>query len=327
MKYTHLGKSGLVVSRLCLGCMSFGDPANGRDVRRWTLREDEARPILRAALDAGINFFDTANAYSGGTSEEIVGKVLKEYGVREEIVLATKLYYPMGDGPNRKGLSRKAIMQEIDASLRRLGTDYIDLYITHRWDDEVPAEEIMEAFNDVIRAGKARYIGASTLSTWQLAKAQRAAELHGWAKFISVQNLYNLVYREDERDMIPFCRDQGLGLTPWSPLAKGRLARPVGTQTFRSGTDSSGDKFFGLELASDREIVDRVAQIALRHGIGMSQVAIAWLLSKPCITAPLIGCTRPDHLTTAVGALSVSLDPEEIEWLESAYEPHAVKAF
>ena len=310
-----------------MGCMSFGDPANGMDVRNWTLKEDEARPIIHAAIDAGINFFDTANAYSGGTSEEIVGKIIKQYGHRDNIVLATKLYYPMGDGPNRKGLSRKSIMREIDASLRRLQTDYIDLYITHRWDDETPAEETMDAFDDVVRSGKVRYIGASTISTWQLAKAQHTADLHGWTKFVSVQNLYNLIYREDERDMIPYCQAEGLGLTPWSPLAKGRLTRDPGTETARSKTDSSGEKFFSLEIESDLSIIRRLSEIAKKRGVERAQVALAWLFSKPYISAPLIGCTKQSHLSSAIAALSVHLESEEIDYLESPYEPHSIKAF
>jgi len=319
MRYVKLGSTGLDVSRICLGCMSFGLPDRGR--HEWTLGEEDSRPLIRRALDAGINFFDTANVYSDGTSEEIVGRVLGEYARREELVIATKVHGAMREGPNGHGLSRKAIMAEIDNSLRRLGTDYVDLYQIHRFDTVTPVEETMEALHDVVKAGKVRYIGASSMYAWQFSKAQYTARLNGWTRFVSMQNHYNLLYREEEREMLPLCEDQGVGALPWSPLARGRLTRDWDTATERSRTDGFGSDLYP---ESDRAIVDRVAAVAAERGVPRARVALAWLLSRPAVTAPIIGATRPHHIDDAVAALDLELTDKEIQELQEPYTPHAV---
>ncbi len=324
MQYTKLGHTGLDVSRICLGCMSFGDSAAGNHA--WTLDEATSRPFIRAALDAGINFFDTANVYSAGTSEEIVGRALADFADRDEVVIATKVHGPMRRGPNSAGLSRKAIMTEIDASLRRLGTDYVDLYQIHRFDRRTSIEETMEALHDVVKSGKARYIGASSMYAWQFSKAQYTAERHGWTKFVSMQNHYNLLNREEEREMMPLCVDQGVGVIPWSPLARGKLTREWDATTDRSETDEFGKTLYDTS-ASDRVIVERVAEIAAERGLPRAQVALAWSLSKSFVTAPIVGATKPNHITDAVAALDVHLSPEEIGRLEEPYTPHSVAGF
>ena len=322
MQYVRLGKTGLEVSRICLGCMSYGDPERG--THSWVLREEEARPFIRKALDLGINFFDTANVYSLGASEEILGRALRDFVRRDEVVIATKVHGRMRPGPNGGGLSRKHILEEIDNSLRRLGTDYVDLYQIHRFDPNTPVEETMEALHDVVKAGKARYIGASSMYAWQFLKLQHAAELHGWTKFVSMQNYYNLLYREEEREMMPLCQADGVGVIPWSPLARGRLTRDWDTRTARSETDEFGRKLYALTEESDRRIVERVKAVAERRGVPMAQVALAWVLSKPFVTAPIIGATKLHHLEDAVAALELQLTPDEIALLEENYVPHPV---
>lgn len=327
MDYVKLGSTGLDVSRLCLGCMTFGEPNAG--VHEWTLGEADSRPIIKRAVENGINFFDTANSYSAGTSEMIVGKLLKEFTSRDEVVIATKLFFPerMLEGcaaPNRKGLSRKAIMTEIDVSLTRLGTDYVDLYQIHRWDYETPIAETMEALHDVVKAGKVRYIGASSMFAWQFAKAQETARTRGWTPFATMQNYVNLLYREEEREMIPLCRDQGVGLMPWSPMARGRLARPAGEQTKRSETDAFGKTLFSATEAADNAVISAVEDVARRRGVPMAQVALAWVAAKAGVSAPIIGASKPHHLDDAVAALQLKLTSEEIEVLEANYVPHAV---
>jgi len=319
VEYVKLGRTGLDVSRICLGCMSFGDP--GRGGHPWSLDEEASRPLIRQALEAGINFFDTANVYSLGSSEEITGRALKDFARRDEIVLATKVFSTMRDEPNGTGLSRKAIMTEIDHSLTRLGTDYVDLYQIHRWDRRVPIEETMEALHDVVKAGKARYIGASSMYAWQFAKAQHVAELHGWTKFVSMQNHYNLIYREEEREMLPLCRDQGVGVIPWSPLARGRLTRDWDISTARSETDPFGQNLY---MTEDQQVTEQVAEIARARGIPRAQVAMAWVLGRPGVTAPIVGVTKPSHLDDAVAALSVELTEQETEQLEKPYVPHRI---
>jgi len=320
MEYVKLGRTGLEVSRICLGCMSYGDP--GRGNHAWTLGEDEARPMIRAALEAGINFLDTANVYSAGSSEEIVGRAIRDFaGDREDVVLATKVHGRTRKGPNGGGLSRKHIMREIDASLSRLGTDYVDLYIIHRFDASTPIEETMEALHDVVKAGKARYIGASSMYAWQFAKAQHTAERHGWTPFVSMQNHYNLIYREEEREMLPLCADQGVGVTPWSPLARGRLTRDWATETERSREDRFGSSLYH---EGDRAIVEAVAEVAAERGVPRAQVALAWLLGKPGVTSPIVGIGREQHLTDALGALELRLTDKEIERLEAPYAPHPI---
>jgi aryl-alcohol dehydrogenase-like predicted oxidoreductase len=323
MIYVKLGRTGLDVSRICLGCMSYGNPAIKN--QPWSLGEKESLPFFRQAIELGINFFDTANVYSLGASEEITGRALKEYARRDEIVLATKVYSRMRAGPNGAGLSRKAILQEIDASLRRLGTDYVDLYQIHRWDPATPIEETLEALNDVVRAGKARYIGASSMFAWQFAQSLEISRRNGWARFVSMQNFVNLIYREEEREMLPLCNSEGIGVIPWSPLARGRLARPWDQTTERSQKDAFGASLY--HEATDRAIVERVDELAQTRGVSMAQIALAWMLSKPAVTAPIIGATKPQHIEDAVAAVDLELTDEEISFLEEPYLPHAVAGF
>jgi aryl-alcohol dehydrogenase-like predicted oxidoreductase len=322
MEFTRFGRSGLEVSRLCLGCMSYGVPERG--THAWSLGEAESRPFLRRALDLGINFFDTANVYSDGTSEEIVGRALKDFAPRDEIVLATKVHGRMRPGPNGAGLSRKAILSEIDHSLRRLGTDYVDLYQIHRFDPHTPLEETLEALHDVVKAGKARYIGASSMYAWQFAKAQQVAASNGWSRFVSMQNYLNLIYREEEREMIPLCLDQGVGLMPWSPMARGRLTRDWDQGSARAETDAFGRSLYAKTGEADRKVVEAVAAVAAARGVPRAQVALAWVLQQPGITSPIIGATKLEHLDDAVAALSMRLSAEEIASLEAPYVPHAV---
>jgi aryl-alcohol dehydrogenase-like predicted oxidoreductase len=323
MQYVSLGKSGLKVSRICLGCMSYGDPAKW--LHGWVLKEDESRPFIKAALDKGINFFDTANVYSLGASEEILGRAIRDFARRDEVVVATKVFNAMRDEPNAKGLSRKAIMAEIDASLKRLGMDYVDLYQIHRWDNETPIEETLETLHDVVKAGKARYIGASSMYAWQFCEALQLADRHGWTRFVSMQPHYNLLYREEEREMLALCRSEGIGVIPWSPLARGRLTRPwAGESTKRLETDQFGKTVYGRTEAIDREIVERVTALAKARGVPQAQIALAWLLHQPAVTAPIVGATKLAHIDDAVAALDVKLSPEEIKRLEEAYVPHPV---
>ena len=325
MQYTRLGRTGLKVSRICLGCMTFGPP--GRGPHAWTLDEEASRPLIRQALEAGVNFFDTANVYSEGGSEEIVGRALKDFARRDDVVLATKVCGRMRPGPNGAGLSRKAIMAEIDASLARLGVDYVDLYQIHRWDYETPIEETLEALHDVVRAGKARYIGASSMASWQFAKSLYISRLNGWAEFVSMQNHLNLLYREEEREMLPLCLDQGVGVIPWSPLARGRLTRPWGEQTLRTQTDEFGRKLYSDPDQADQKVVEAVLALAHARGVPPAQVALAWILHKPGVTAPIVGASKPQHLVDAVAAVSVTLTAEEVASLEAAYIPHPVAGF
>ena len=326
MDYVNLGTTGLKVSRLCLGCMSYGTPA----WRPWVLDEQASQPFFRRAIEHGINFFDTADMYSLGVSEEVTGRALKAMARRDQIVIATKVFWPMGDGPNDRGLSRKHLLGSIDGSLRRLGTDYIDLYQIHRWDYSTPLEETLAALNDIVRAGKARYIGASSMFAFQFAKALALSDRRGWARFVSMQNHYNLVYREEEREMIPLCLEEGVGLIPWSPLARGLLAgnrRQAETRVPDGDTARAKTDTFAHELYThpgDFEIAQRSAQVASRRGVPPAQVALAWLLQKPGVTAPIVGATKLDQLDQAVGALSVTLDREEVRFLEERYQPHAV---
>ena len=324
MRYERLGHSGLEVSRICLGCMSYGDPERGS--HSWSLPEEESRPFLRKALDLGITFFDTANVYSDGSSEEIVGRALAEMTRREEVVIATKVHGRMRPGPNGAGLSRKAIMTEVDASLSRLGTDYIDLYQIHRWDPVTPIEETLEALHDVVKAGKARYIGASSMYAWQFAKALYLADLHGWTRFVSMQDHYNLLHREEEREMLPLCADQQVGVLPWSPLARGRLTRDWDQTTNRSETDAFGSTLYDQD-AGDRTIAERVAEIADRRGVPRARVALAWVARNPVVTAPIVGASKPQHVDDAVAALQLELDEEEVRHLEEPYRPHPVAGF
>ncbi|MGW0825398.1 aldo/keto reductase [Streptomyces sp. NPDC002845] len=319
MQYVKLGSTGLDVSRICVGCMSFGFPDRG--VHDWTLDEAASRPMIRQAVEAGINFFDTANVYSDGTSEEIVGRALADFARREEIVLATKVNGAMHEGPNARGLSRKAIMTEIDNSLRRLGTDYVDLYQIHRFDPHTPAEETMEALHDVVKAGKVRYIGASSMYAWQFSKLQYTARLNGWTRFVSMQNHYNLLYREEEREMLPLCEDQGVAVLPWSPLARGRLARDWDTSTERSRTDKFGSNLY---RDGDREIVDAVTRIAAERDVPRARIALAWLLGRTMVAAPIVGTGKPHHLQDAVASLDIELTDKEIEELEQPYTPRAI---
>ena len=319
MEYVNLGSTGLMVSRLCLGCMTYGSPS----WRGWVLDEAQSRPFIREALEAGVNFFDTADAYSRGLSEEILGRALKDFGAnRDRTVIATKVYADMGEGPNERGLSRKHIMQAIDASLRRLGTDYVDLYQIHRFDRATPIEETLEALTDVVKAGKALYIGASSMYAWQFAKMLYVADRMGFSRFVSMQNHYNLLYREEEREMIPLCRDEGVGLIPWSPVARGRLAGSKAAQTTRSKTDPFSNELY--TRASDDRIIDRVRELAAARGVPPAQLALAWVLSKPGIASPIVGASKPHHFADALGALSLKLDDADIRQLEELYEAHPV---
>ena len=331
MDYVNLGKTGLKVSRICLGCMTYGEPATGElkpGRQAWALNEKESQPFFRQALDLGINFFDTANVYSSGSSEEVLGRFLKDNTRREAAVIATKVHSVMRDEPNGRGLSRKAILFEIDQSLRRLQTDYVDLYQIHRWDYETPIEETLEALHDVVKSGKARYIGASSMYAWQFTKALYLADLHGWTRFVSMQNHWNLLYREEEREMIGLCQSEGIGVIPWSPLARGRLARPwQSVSTKRYETDQFGKKMYSQTEEADRRVVDRLGQVAEKRGVPRAQVALAWLLGQPAVTAPIVGATKPHHLEDAAAALSLHLTPEEIASLEEPYVPHPVLGF
>lgn len=331
MEYTRLGKTGMKVSRICLGCMSYGEPVTGEakpGSHAWALNEEQSQPFFRQALDLGINFFDTANVYSGGASEEVLGRFLKANARREAVVVATKVNGLMRDEPNGQGLSRKEILFELDQSLRRLQMDYVDLYQIHRWDHETPIEETLEALHDAVKAGKVRYIGASSMFAWQFTRALYLADLHGWSRFVSMQDHLNLLYREEEREMLPLCAAEGIGVIPWSPLARGRLARAWQAEpTKRLETDQFGKNLYSSKDDGDRRVVERVGEVAERRGIPRAQVALAWLLSKPVITAPIIGATGLSHLDDAVAALGVHLSPEEIASLEEPYTPHPVRGF
>ncbi len=324
MEYVRFGSTGLKVSRICLGCMSYGRPT---EIWPWALEDEQSRPFIQRALELGINFFDIADVYSGGMSETVVGRALRDFASRDEVVITTKVCFPMGPKPNDRGLSRKHILSSIDASLKRLGTDYVDLYQIHRWDYETPIEETLEALHDIVRAGKARYIGASSMYAWQFAKALFTSDLHGWTRFVSMQPHYNLAYREEEREMLPLCQDQKIAVIPWSPLAKGRLARKPSkeqNETLRAQTDAIGNRLYSEE---DFTIAQRVSDVAEARGLPMAQVALAWLLSKPVVTAPIVGATKPHHLDDAVAALSVQITSDEIHHLEEAYQPHPVVGF
>jgi aryl-alcohol dehydrogenase (NADP+) len=322
MDYTTLGKTGLQVSRICLGMMTYGDP----NWREWTLSEDEARPFVKRAFEAGINFFDTANMYSLGVSEEVTGRLLKEFAQREDVVIATKVYWPMADGPNNRGLSRKHVMDSIHASLRRLGTDYVDLYYIHRWDYQTPIEETLETLNDLVRQGKVRYLGASSMFAWQFAKALYMAENRGWSRFVAMQNHLNLVYREEEREMNPLCREEGVGILPWSPLARGFLAgnrkRDERGATVRDQSDQMARDFYYSD--TDFQIVDRVVELAQQKGVKPAQIALAWLLHKPGITAPIVGASKMYQLEEAIAAVDIGLSEEELTFLEEPYQPHPI---
>jgi aryl-alcohol dehydrogenase-like predicted oxidoreductase len=324
MEYVKLGRTGLEVSRVCVGCMSFGVP--GRGAHPWTLDEDASRPLIRQALELGITFFDTANVYSDGTSEEIVGRALRDFARRDEVVIATKVHGRMRPGPNGAGLSRAAILREIDASLRRLGVDHVDLYQVHRWDPSTPVEETLEALHDVVKAGKARYLGASSMWAWQFSKALHVAERHGWTRFATMQDHLNLLNREEEREMLPLCLDEGIGVLPWSPLARGRLARPWEATTERSASDEFGRTLYDT-AASDRVVVERVAQVAAARGVPMAQVALAWVAGRPGVTAPIVGASRPQHLQDAVAGVALQLTAEEAALLEEPYVPHPAVGF
>ncbi len=322
MEYINLGKTGLKVSRICLGCMTYGEPLRG--AHPWSLPEDVSRPFFAKALEAGINFFDTANVYSDGTSEEFLGRAMKDLARRDEVVIATKVHGRMRADANGGGLSRKAIFTEIDASLSRLGMDYVDLYQIHRWDNSTPIEETLEALHDVVKSGKARYIGASSMYAWQFSKALYLAEKHGWTRFVSMQNHYNLLYREEEREMLGLCADQGIGVIPWSPLARGRLTRDWNEATERSETDAFGKTLY---VPQDQEIVEAVSRIAAARGISRAQVSLAWMLSKPTISSPIIGASKIGHLEDAVAAVDLKLDASEIQELEAPYVPHRIAGF
>jgi 1-deoxyxylulose-5-phosphate synthase len=325
MEYVKFGKTGLGVSRVCIGCMTYGIPNRGP--HPWTLDEDKSRPLIKQAVELGINFFDTANVYSDGTSEEILGRALKEFTRREDVVIATKVNGRMRPGPNGAGLSRKAIFGELDNSLRRLGTDFVDLYQIHRWDPTVPIEETMEALHDVVKAGKVRYIGASSMYAWQFSKALYTSRLRGWTEFVSMQNHVNLLNREEEREMLPLCADQGIAVMPWSPLARGRLTRAWNESSSRQETDEFGKKLYTQFPDSDRLIVDQVSAIAGARGVPRAQVALAWLVQKKGVTSPIVGASKPDHLRDAVAALSLKLTAEEVASLEKPYVPHSISGF
>lgn len=324
MEYVKLGHTGLEVSRICLGCMSYGQSDAGVMKWAWTLSEEDSRPYIKSALENGINFFDTANVYSHGESERVVGRALRDFTRRDEVVIATKLNFPMRPGPNGKGLSRKAVFSAIDDSLKRLGTDYVDLYIIHRYDYETPLEETLEALDEVVRSGKALYLGASSMHSWQLMKALGLQRAHGWAPFVSMQDYYNLLYREEEREMLPLCKSEGIGVTPWSPLARGRLARPwqEEPQTERAQNDPFAQKLYEKSKQIDKPVVDRVIDVANAHGVSPAQVSLAWMLSKPVVTAPIIGATKPHQLEDALKAMSLKLSDEQITYLEEPYVPH-----
>ena len=323
MQYVKLGSTGLEVSKICLGAMSYGDPARGSHA--WTLPEDEARPFIQQALEAGITFFDTANVYSDGSSEEIIGRALRDFASRDDVVIATKVYMPMRPGPNGGGLSRKAFMTEIDHSLRRLGTDYVDLYQIHRLDHETPIEETLEALHDLVKAGKVRYLGASSMYAWQFAQALYLADLNGWTRFVSMQGHYNLLYREEEREMLPLCADQGVGTIPWSPMARGRLTRDWEATTSRGESDEFGRTLYAGAEEADRAIVEALATIADRRGVSRAQVALAWVAAR--VTAPIVGATRPQHIDDAVASLAIELTDEEVKALEAPYQPRPVAGF
>ena len=325
MEYVRLGRTGLQISRLTLGCMTYGVPARGN--HSWTLPEDASRPLIKKALELGINFFDTANVYSDGTSEEITGRALKDFATRDEVVIATKVHGKVRPGPNGGGLSRRAIFAEIDHSLRRLGTDYVDLYQIHRWDSGTPIAETMEALHDVVKAGKARYIGASSMHAWQFAQANFTAKLHGWTEFVSMQNYVNLLYREEEREMLPMCKQLGIGVLPWSPLARGRLTRDWNETSERQESDVFAKVLYEATFEADRKVIARVAEIAKARGVPRAQVALAWLAQKDTVTSPIIGASKPGHLDDAVAALSLNLSSEEIALLEADYIPHMVVGF
>jgi aryl-alcohol dehydrogenase-like predicted oxidoreductase len=325
MEYVKLGRTGLEVSRICLGCMSYGVPDRGNHA--WSIDEAESRPFIQRALEGGINFFDTANRYSLGSSEEILGRAIRDFTRRDEVVIATKVYGRMRPGPNGGGLSRKAIMREIDDSLRRLGTDYVDLYQIHRWDYDTPIEETLAALHDIVKAGKVRYLGASSMHAWQFARALGVSERHGWTRFVSMQNLVNLLYREEEREMLPFCAAEGIGVIPWSPQARGRLTRDWDYTSIRTETDDAHQRLFSKSAEADRKVVDRAAELAAARGIPRAQVALAWLLSKPVITAPIVGATKLHHLDDALASVNVKLSADEITSLEEPYVPHAAVGF
>ena len=322
MDYANLGRSGLKVSRICLGCMSFGEPSRG--MQAWSLDEDASRPFFRQALEAGINFFDTANAYSGGSSEEITGRALRAMARRDEIVVATKAFFSWRNAPNTGFLSRKALFQAIDDSLARLGLDYVDLYQIHRFDVGTPVEETMEALHDIVKSGKVRYIGASSMEAWRFAKMQYTADRHGWTRFVSMQPQYSLLYREEEREMLPLCLDQGVGVIPWSPLARGKLTRDWEAETNRSQNDPFARQIYAATEEHDRAVVEAVHRISEQRGVPRAQIALAWVLSKPAVTAPIVGATKPGHLADAIAALEIKLTDEEIAALEEPYVPHAV---
>ena len=324
MEYIKLGNTGMDISQLALGCMTYGDPERGP--HPWTLPEEESRPLIRQAVDAGINFFDTANVYSNGSSEEIVGRALAEFTRREDTVIATKVHGVMRPGPNGRGLSRKAIFAELDASLTRLGTDYIDLYQIHRWDPSTPIEETLEALHDVVKAGKVRYIGASSMAAWQFSKALYLQQLNGWTRFVTMQDHYNLVYREEEREMFPLCADQKIGVLPWSPLARGKLTRDWDEKTNRSEKDEFGKTLYSAE-SSDRAVADAVRTIAERRGVPRAQVALAWVRANSVVSAPIVGASKAQHLEDALASLELTLTPEEMAELESPYVPHEVAGY
>lgn len=325
MEYRKLGRTGLDVSRLCLGCMTYGVPERGS--HPWTLDEEQSRPFIRRAIELGINFFDTSNSYSDGTSEEILGRALRDFARRDEVVVATKVFFPWRPGPNGGGLSRKAILTAIDASLQRLGTDYVDLYQIHRWDYATPIEETLEALHDVVKSGKARYIGASSMYAWQFCTALHLADRHGWTRFVTMQNHYNLLNREEEREMLPLCAAEGISVLPWSPLARGRLTRDWEERSARSETDEVIPRLYAASEAADRAVVERVAAIAAERGVPRAQVALAWVAQQPSVTAPIVGASKLHHLDDAVAALSLRLTPEELAALEQPYVPHPVVGF